>query len=224
MSKNKKVIGVVGDYYHQGSATEQYIKKTLEQLDEEVMYQTVSLENLPAELAKNPDLVIFSTENQQTPTEANLSEWLTPELEQLIVDYVHNRGGSWIALHSGMSNYPTDSDYVQMLKGYFISHPEQLAVTYKLDLGDDSSEFTILDEHYQVGMVDENTHIFMRSFSDYGESVAGWRHFYGIGKVTGYVPAHNAEQMLDEVNLAIFKKVIAWSLVHQSTCKWKVYL
>ncbi|MFP7372972.1 hypothetical protein [Lactococcus lactis] len=144
-------------------------------------------------------------------------------MSALITTYVAH-GGSWLALHSGMSNYPIDSGYSQMLKGYFIQHPEPLPVTYKCDLTDSPSQFVIQDEHYQVGLVDDYTHIFLRSFSDAGESVAGWRHFYGSGKVAGYVPAHDIEGMLDQQNLALLKTVVDWLLTHQSSVRWKQYL
>jgi hypothetical protein len=168
-------------------------------------------------------LVIFSVENQRTPREADVQEWLTPELDSLITTYVA-QGGSWLALHSGMSNYPIDSDYIKMLKGYFISHPAPLAVTYRSVLEAKSVDFTIIDEHYQVGLVDDFTTIFLRSFSDYGESVAGWRHFYENGKVAGYVPAHQFEGMVNPVNLKILRQVIVWLLKPQSSVKWKQYL
>lgn len=219
----KQIISVTGDGYHQGTDAVQYIQQVLERLDEPVDYENIALENLADALAKNPDLVILSTENQRTPREDDVQDWLTPELDQVITDYVQ-RGGSWLALHSGMSNYEINSAYIKMLKGYFIMHPEPLAVTYQSDLADTPSNFTITDEHYQVGLVDDYTHIFLRSFSDYGESVAGWRHFYGSGKVAGYVPAHYLEGMLNDDNLAVLKGIITWLLNPQSSVRWKQYL
>lgn len=219
----KTVISVTGDYYHEGKDTNQYLQRVLSLLDEPVIYENVSLDALSDALSKNPDLIILSAENQRTPQQTDLREWLTPEMSRLITTYVEH-GGSWLGLHSGMSNYPTDSGYIQMLKGYFIQHPEPLPVTYKCDLVETPSQFVIQDEHYQVGFVDDYTHIFLRSFSDAGESVAGWRHFYGSGKVAGYVPAHDISGMLEQHNLALLKTVIDWLLKHQSSVRWKQYL
>ena len=169
----KTIISITGDYYHEGTDTDQYLQRVLSLLDEPVIYENIPIDALAEALSKNPDLMILSVENQRTPRQTDISEWLTPEISDLITTYV-DHGGSWLALHSGMSNYPIDSGYIQMLKGYFIQHPEAMPVTYKCDLAESPNQFVIQDEHYQVGLVDDYTHIFLRSFSDAGESVAGW--------------------------------------------------
>ncbi len=219
----KTIMSVTGDYYHEGKDTDQYLQRVLSLLDEPVIYENVPLDALGEALSKNPDLIILSAENQRTPQQSDLSEWLTPEMSDLITTYVVH-GGSWLALHSGMSHYPIESGYSQMLKGYFIQHPEPMPVTYRCDLAETPSQFVIQDEHYQVGFVDDFTHIFLRSFSAAGESAAGWRHFYGSGKVAGYVPAHDIAGMLDDHNLALLKTVVDWLLKHQSSVRWKHYL
>lgn len=219
----KTIISVTGDYYHNGLETDQLIERVIALLDEPVEHERISVADLAQGLLKHPDLLILSVENQQTPGQADLHEWLTPELSEMITHYVAN-GGSWLALHSGMTHYPIESDYIQMLKGYFVQHPEQVAVTYQSELEDVPCRFVIEDEHYQVDFVDAYTNIFLRSFSDYGESVAGWRHFYGSGKVAGYVPAHNLSGMLEQQNLDLLKTVVAWLLRHQSSVRWKQYL
>ncbi|GAB2021005.1 ThuA domain-containing protein [Pseudolactococcus yaeyamensis] len=219
----KTIISITGDYSHEGRVIDHCIQRVVSLLDEAVIYENVPLDALADALSKNPDLVILSSENRYMLQQTGLSEWLTPEISTQITTYVAH-GGSWLALHSGMSNYPIDSDYIQMLKGYFVRHPEPLAVTYKCELAEAPRQFVIHDEHYQVGFVDEFTNIFLRSFSDAGESVAGWRHFYGSGKVAGYVPAHNREGMLNQENLALLKTVVNWLLKHQSSVRWKQYL
>ncbi|GHU38392.1 hypothetical protein FACS1894193_09800 [Bacilli bacterium] len=219
----KTVISITGDYYHKGKDINQYLQCVLSLLDEPVIYENIPLDALSEGLSKNPALIILSVENQRTPQETNLNDWLTPEMSGLITAYVKH-GGSWLGLHSGMSNYPIDSGYSQMLKGYFIQHPEPLPVTYRCDLAEMPRQFVIQDEHYQVGFVDDYTHVFLRSFSDAGESVAGWRHFYGNGKVAGYVPAHDISGMLNQENLALLKIVVAWLLNPQSSVRWKDYL
>lgn len=219
----KKVISITGDLYHQKSDGKDYIQHALDLLDELVNYENIPIEKLADAILENPDLIILSIENQVVGQEDSASGWLTPEISKLIIKYVEH-GGSWLSLHSGLSNYPQDSDYVKMIKGYFIMHPEQLAVTYQSYIAECPSEFTIIDEHYQIGMIDAYTTIFLRSISNYGESVAGWRHFYGSGKVAGYAPSHNLEGMENETNLAILSTVIGWLLKHQSSVRWKQYL
>lgn len=219
----KKVISVTGDAYHQKSDSKDYIQHALDLLDELVHYENIPIEKLTQALSENPDLLILSVENQIGGAQYHEKGWLTKEISDNIVSYV-DKGGSCLALHSGMSNYPLDSTYINMLKGYFVMHPQQVSVTYQSYLTEMPSEFTIRDEQYQVGFLDDYTTVFMRSFSIHGESVAGWRHFYGSGKVAGYTPSHNVEGMVDETNLLILKTVIAWLLKQQSSVRWKRFL
>lgn len=219
----KRVISVTGDAYHQRSDSKDYIQHALDLLDELVHYENIPIEKLTQALSENPDLLILSVENQIEGAQDSVKEWLTPEISDKIVSYV-DKVGSWLALHSGMLNYPLDSTYIDMLKGYFIMHPKQVAVTYQSYLAEMPSEFTITDEQYQVGILDDYTTVFMRSFSSYGESVAGWRHFYGSGKVAGYTPSHNTTGMADDTNLLILKTVITWLLKQQSSVRWKRFL
>jgi hypothetical protein len=58
--------------------------------------------------------------------------------------------------------------------------------------------FSLSDEHYFVQCDDENTEVYLRSTGEAGDSIAGWKHSYGKGKVCCFTPAHTKEGMLDE--------------------------
>lgn len=219
----KTIISISGDTYHAAEDTETFIDQVIALLDEPILHERMAIQDLAQGLARQPDLVILSTENQQVSGQGDSQAWLTPALSDAITDYVAH-GGSWLALHSGMSNYPVNSSYIQMLKGYFVMHPEPRMVTYQSELMALPCQFMIEDEHYQVSLVDNYTTIFLKSYSDFGESIAGWRHFYGSGKVAGYVPAHGLSAMLEPQNVQLFKTVVTWLLRHQSSVRWKQYL
>jgi hypothetical protein len=114
-----------------------------------------------------------------------------------------------------MPGYSVKSGYIKMLRGYFDYHPPgRQEVTYMLKEGGGNGNhaFTLLDEQYFVRCDQENTEIDLWSTGEDGDSIAGWRHLYGKGKVCCYTPAHTREGMLNNNVSGLLAERLQWLL------------
>lgn len=204
----EKVLAIVGDYYH----PEEKIKKTLDFVLEDIYkINYASINTFSTLIRENPYLVIIGRENKLNPQDENSLTWMDEKIENLLVDYVSN-GGKLLVLHSGLASYDVEGKYVKELtKGYFKYHSERKMVKYYGRYPNEEKEisFEIFDEHYFVEVDRENTNIFLYSASLDGESIAGWYHNYGKGKILCLTPAHN-EALYDEKLRYLLRDLILW--------------
>lgn len=214
----KRIVALLGDFYHKEElARESLLSAVADKLAaKELEIQFVSNgQSLMEALLDGPDAVILFAENRVDPHGAPDAGWMTAKLSEQIVSYVEN-GGGWLAWHSGLASYPVDSGYVRMLRGYFLSHPEQhqqvryepVQASAAASLSE--SGFELLDEHYFVKCDEDDTEVFLRSVSVDGRSVAGWRHPYGAGRISCLTPAHRAEGLLDSGFLQALLQEVEW--------------
>src|SRR6476646_5100443 len=125
----KRIIAIVGDFYHKEEWAIASLNKALESLPN-VTVEYESTENIIAHLQSKPDAVILFKENRLTPQEDETNIWMDSKVEEAICDYVR-AGGGWLAWHSGLASYENMKAYVSMLCGYFEYHPaEHQMVTY----------------------------------------------------------------------------------------------
>lgn len=212
----KRALVVVGDYYHDAQLAKQSIERIMEPfIQEDKLQLTYSdLPHMHQELMKQPDMVILFAENRIDPQVNHPKLWMDKEMEALIEEYVDG-GGAWIAWHSGMASYPEEGRYVRMLKGCFLYHPDQHSlVTYTpvpgLEPDFPAEPFSFMDEHYFVDCREEETNVFMRSASVDGESIAGWYHSFGKGRVGCITPAHLPEGLLSQSLIEVFRRLVVW--------------
>lgn len=204
----KQIVAIVGDYYHPEADSRAALLAALRPAMEagRLNVKFIGKEQLAAALADKPDAVVLFAEDRVAPQEDGDRKWMTPELAALIARYVE-AGGGWLAWHSGLASYDPTGAYVDMLRGYFLYHPdEHRTVTYTGEGG----EFAILDEHYFVECRTEATEVFLRSSSADGESIAGWRHGYGAGRVLCLTPAHRPEGLLHDGVLKLLGNAALW--------------
>lgn len=222
MNGLKRVLAVLGDFYHDAELAKQALLKVAEPFVGEggVKVSFADWSQLDERLDEQPDLVVLFTENRTAPQTDETQCWMTADIERKIEQYVSG-GGAWLAWHSGMASYPEDGAYANMLKGAFISHPEQHApVTYTPQagtaLGELGEPFQFMDEHYFVWCREEETNVFLRSSSIDGESIAGWLHPYGEGRVGCITPAHLAEGLFHPSFVQAMQRLVAWCLDMQA--------
>ncbi|OUM96321.1 MAG: hypothetical protein BAA02_03105 [Paenibacillaceae bacterium ZCTH02-B3] len=191
----KTILAVLGDAYHPADMAEEALRDVLG-LAGDAALRLADAERLEEELAALPDAVaVFKMDRPGPGEDGAESGWLTAKVQESITRYVE-RGGNWLAWHSGLSCPDPDGPYARMLRGRFLHHPEGLRVVRLVGVPDPfglapAEPFDILDEHYFVECDTAATHVFLRSVSGEGESVAGWAHRHGRGKVCAFTPAHD---------------------------------
>jgi|HigsolmetaGSP12D_1036236.scaffolds.fasta_scaffold00532_10 type 1 glutamine amidotransferase len=215
----KKIVALVGDYYHdealaRGALTAAHAAAGLAG---EAELAFIGADALAEALAQAPAAVVLFKENRLNPQDADVRTWMDESAAERIAQYVRG-GGAWLAWHSGLASYPETSAYVRMLRGRFLHHPrEHQTVRYAPAAGPGREEepggaFAFLDEHYFVECDEANTDVFLRSSSVDGESIAGWRHGHGQGKVCCLTPAHRREGLTDPAFLRVLGQCLRWCL------------
>lgn len=214
-----RIVAVLGDYYHDPilfKHTMDNILKTLQEINQtnKITIDYVNREHLTDYLTTETDLVILASENRLNPDADDVKTWMTEQISEKIADYVLD-GGAWLAWHSGLASYDNYPIYLNLLKGSFDYHPEEhKEVTYTVidqeitPLKDRS--FSFEDEHYFVTCYTDETNVFMKSTSDVGNSLAGWYHNFGKGKVLCFVPAHNKVGLTHASTTQLLIQSIEW--------------
>ncbi|UJF16338.1 ThuA domain-containing protein [Jeotgalibaca sp. MA1X17-3] len=205
-----KILTLLGDYYHSHDQLLAFIQSTTKKIDGAEVNDT-SIENLKEHLEEQPDVLIISKENRREPEEEDQQKWLTDELDQSIATYVE-KGGNLFVLHSGLSSYPENSRYQNLIKGKFLHHPEHHTMIsfdgYAPDFG--TLSFRYSDEHYFVEVKEKETEIFLKSSSSEGESIAGWRHQAGEGRIICLTPTHSEEGYVNGDLQKLFLQALEW--------------
>ncbi|WP_160724420.1 ThuA domain-containing protein [Bacillus sp. USDA818B3_A] len=208
-----RITAVLGDYYHPAESIKESLENALQTI-KDLQLKFCTYEQLEDELSTQPDAVILFKEDRLNPTEEKATHWMTEELALQINRYVSN-GGGWLAWHSGLASYSPESAYTQMLKGYFLHHPEKhQMVQYTSVPGNEINTnpiaFEFMDEHYFVHCEEESTGVFLISDSIDGHAPAGWSHHFGEGRVCCLTPAHNKEGLLNPEFLCLLGNCVSW--------------
>ncbi|WP_077622382.1 ThuA domain-containing protein [Sediminibacillus massiliensis] len=211
-----QVVALLGDYWHDGDDAKAGLEAAVSKLatSEEVDVQYITYKQVSKELDAKPELFINAKMDELNPRDEHVETWLTEELDRKITNYVEE-GGSILAWHAGMASYSVESRYIQMLRGSFDYHPPGLQhVTYMREGNHLEGEgtFSLSDEQYFVHLDKGNTEVDLWSTGEEGDSVAGWKHHYGKGKVCCFTPAHTREGMLDDNISGLLAERIEWAL------------
>ncbi|WP_312095926.1 ThuA domain-containing protein [Niallia sp.] len=208
------ILAIVGDYYHPKEAILQSLEQVLS-AHEKIELEIGNPHHLLEKLAEKPDVVILFSENRVNPTDDNVHTWMTEEIADAIIQFVES-GGGWLAWRSGLASYEIDSNYAKMLRGYFKYHPNQHQIVHYSNTTDNDIlssgvSFDLLDEHYFVHCDTDQTTVFLQATSVNGQSIAGWYHTYGNGKVCCLTPTHNKEGLLDPAFIEVLEKCVMWT-------------
>ncbi|MBU9722757.1 MULTISPECIES: ThuA domain-containing protein [Bacillaceae] len=211
-----KIVALLGDFYHDEDAYKVGLEAAIDRLPnkEDVELRYITTDEVGAALAEKPDLFVNGKMDPQKPEEEDVQAWLTDDLDKTIVAYVEN-GGSVLSWHSGMAGYDPECRYIKMCRGYFDYHPPGLQdVTYMLkeDEKTGPNTFPLKDEQYFVHCDVNATEVYLWSTGVDGDSLAGWKHSFGRGKVCCFTPAHTEEAMLDKNVSELLAEKIQWLL------------
>ncbi len=215
---NKKILSILGDYYHDHDIAVEALKKAVDMLNKSGPHTfeliDSDVDGLEEAISQKFDLVILGKENRINPTDEVVNNWMTNDIEKKIVDYVKN-GGSWMSWHSGLVFYDETGEYTQMVGGYFLSHPIEHKIVRYLPKQNSSGiilneSFEAIDEHYFVKYNLDSSLVFLDSESPYGKSEAGWARGFGAGRVCALTPTHREEGLTNKVMLETLSDCIAW--------------
>jgi len=210
---NKNIKAFLGDYYHPREPLENAVREAIKTLTNVTMEVNNFTENtIKNAIDSNPSLIIIGGENRLNPTDAKIHLWLTSAIDANLENYVAN-GGNLLVLHSGIASYPTNSLYRKMVKGHFVSHPpEHVEVKYSSVRSDYPlvvEDFSVLDEFYVIEVDEDETNVFLKSFSEeFGVGYGGWGHNYKKGKVLVVVPTHNENGLKNSENIKLYRDAI----------------
>ena len=211
---NMTIYSFLGDFYHEHDHSYPSVKKAVEANN--AALADCKLAEISAVIDQNPAAIILGCENRINPEDDIVNFWLTSALDEKITAYVRN-GGLLVVLHAALASYPEDSKYVDMVKGYFISHPEEhCKVRYmgKLPLASSAAfDYEIMDEFYIVHVNENETNIYMRTESaEHGKGIGGWYHSYGAGKVIVIIPTHRQDGYEHPETIRLISEGLAWAL------------
>ncbi|OPJ57794.1 ThuA domain-containing protein [Clostridium oryzae] len=204
-----KVLVICDDFYHPSDV----VRKGLQLLEgQEIQFDFIEdARNWFEQKMKDYDVVIFSKSNNISSSDT--TPWMTPEVEEAFDRYVKQGGGLFV-IHTGTTGYNNALKFRKLIGGVFNHHPEQCEVKIQAvkenPILDESSTFTIQDEHYFMDMEDSSEDIFMISTSKNGSQPAGWTRAEGKGRVCVITPGHNLEVWLKLEFQSILRKSLKW--------------
>lgn len=211
----KTIYTIVGDFYHDHdfiiSCVQNAVRLLREDLGEEIEVVDADIADIMRIIQEKPSLILMNKEDRLNPQDPVIRTWLTPEVDDAMNQYV-KEGGHFLAMHAALASYAPETALVQMCKGYFLRHPEENSLV-RFYANDGGYDFTVMDEHYFVYCMEDETEVFLHSMSKDGSSVAGWRHLFGEGKVLCITPTHRVEGLGDVSMHELLKDCISWCLV-----------
>lgn len=207
-----KICVISGDYYHPAEV----IEKGLNALPV-VQNGEVQLEFLPDTInwqrgqIEDFDVVLLCKGNSKSPSDGEA--WLTPEVQQEIVDYIEN-GGAVLVIHAGTVGYKNDSPIGHLIGGTFQHHPKpgevQVSVETTPFFAISPQDFTIHDEHYWMDMFHNDMNVFMTSRQDDATQPAGWTRQQGKGRVCVLTPGHYLEVWQHPAYQQLLEAALHW--------------
>lgn len=155
-------------------------------------------------------------------TAANNAPWFEPGVTEVcpkeFEDYI-KAGGGFLAVHSGLAyTRERNAAYVDLVGSVFCGHPPRCAVDLhgvkpEHPIMEGISDFTILDEHYNMEMVCDDADIFLESSSEKGGTQpAGYTRVIGSGRLCALTPGHTLDVWADPAFQKLFTNAMAWCL------------
>jgi len=206
----KRIIAVVGDYYHPEENCREALRLALKGENADLRF--VATDRLADALEESPDVVVLFKEDRIAPHEDGHARWMTEPVATAVTRYVE-QGGGWLAWHSGLASYDPAGTYIRMLRGHFLHHPQTHQTVRYMPEGSafgQTQAFEFPDEHYFVKCDESHTEVFLRSSSIDGESIAGWRHRVGQGRVCCLTPAHLPAGLTNPDFLRVLGGALQW--------------
>ncbi|GGA66767.1 hypothetical protein GCM10011369_05430 [Neiella marina] len=188
-STSPKTLALAGDCWH----PQQLVKNAFADCYSHSIDWRNAIEQSSIDSLQEFDIILLAKANHLSDSDDK--PWMTPVIEQALVDYVEQGGKLWV-LHSGLAEYDHHPRLCHLMGATFVQHPEPCDVTTRTTqahpLTNSVTAFSLLDEHYEVVITDPQIEIVLKTESSYGTYPAGWFKQQGKGKVCGLTPTHFA--------------------------------
>jgi type 1 glutamine amidotransferase len=213
-----RALVLIGDQPHEPDHLEEGLRPAFEATGV-VPYFTVDVRALTAEnLARVPLLVILR-DGLQRPTldHADDYQWMTPEQERAVVEFVE-RGGAFLNLHNSMGLYPDDGPYLNLVGGRYTGHGP--LERFRVEVVDHDhpithgvTDFSVADEQHAPTYDADRVHLLLKNRSDNGHSAAaGWVREPGRGRLCHLANGHTRESLLHPMYQRLLRNAIDWCL------------
>ena len=211
----KKVYALYGDCHHEDPVTEACLRAVFG----DTMVFTSNPEDVPWDDLSNQVALYVSMKETNTTLKADgtIDDWITPEREQALYDYVA-QGGKALFVHCGLVGYGTDSLYHKLSGGVFIEHPPLMQTTYvpikkEHPIMAGVEPFAGEDEKYfcHIDVIDSD--IFLCGDDPvHAGSIAGWCRRIGAGRTVSVTPGHTFEIVENQNMIRMLKNAVDWLL------------
>jgi hypothetical protein len=208
----KKVLALVGDYYHPSDYLKQALKMTIKKnyhLDIYSNHHEIDWDGL-----MEYDVLILATWGKINDPDDE-AYWLD-QFHEKRIDQFLAEGGKLFLVDSGTASYPKDGLFRKIAGGHFIEHPEdhpEMTMRKAADnpLTKGIKDFIIKDEQYFMDVDQKEVEIFLKAKSEqYGDSIAGWSKDYKQGKVIVLPPGHSLEVFPEEMMQKLINNIIEY--------------
>jgi hypothetical protein len=169
------------------------------------------------------DLLVIHRDGIEFPRgrDAGSVPWMQPEQEEGIERFVLG-GGALLALHNAAWGYPFRDGYRRTLRGYYIGHPP--IAQFHVDVHDRRHPVTagvqayeIEDEQHWLHCDFDQVDVLLVSQGQDGrQSVSGWAHEYGEGRVVFLPHGHTLEVLRHPMCQKLLRNAARWLLRRDS--------
>jgi type 1 glutamine amidotransferase len=217
-AQRPRALALLGDRYHSPVYARDALSRAL------------ALENIPATFIEEVtalnkqslgehQLLIILRDGMNWPDGYDKPhvQWMTPEQQQAIWDFVNN-GGGFLALHNAQGIYPPGGLYYKLFGGDYGGHPEPYVFTIRVENKDHPvtagvEDFEIFDEQHTVKYFLDREHLLMRSISRANlEAPAGWWREMGKGRFCYLAPGHTPEALNHPMMQRLIRNAVNWVL------------
>ena len=143
--------------------------------------------------------------------------WMQPNQEEAIEAFVKG-GGSFLVLHNSAWNYPHEDGYRRTVGGYYMFHPPFQEFNVHVVDSDHPitagvTDYSIEDEQHFLWFDYDRVHVLTRSQGHDGrESVAGFCHEYGDGRVVYLGHGHRLSSLQHPMAQKLMTNAVNWLL------------
>jgi len=209
----KRMLAVLGDYYHCSDQLLALLKSTDLPDDLEVTVTRYPESFEPSSLV-GYDLLLLAAIGRLRPKESD-EHWMSEEVERALADHVAG-GAGLLLVHAGTASHPTGGALRALTGGHFLQHPPEhppVTITPVVEhpITDGVTSFTHPDEHYFLDVDDDVTQL-LSATSELGEQSGGWCRTHGSGRVAALVPGHTREMLGEPMMRRLLANAIRWCI------------